>query len=87
MPNLISRRQYNDRRKLTAGLSEEIRKRIAEEIDGGEDCFIIDSKPIEVCKPARSKRCTMGRGDIGRALPTAIVRPKGSTTTATSCTA
>ena len=67
MPNLISRRQYNDRRKLTAGLSEEIRKRIAEEIDGGEDCFIIDSKPIEVCKPASSKRCTMGRGNIGRA--------------------
>jgi hypothetical protein len=67
MPNLISRRQYNDRRKLTAGLCEEIRKRIAEEIDGGEDCFIIDSKPIEVCKPARSKRCAMGRADIDRA--------------------
>ena len=67
IPNLISRRQYNDRRKLTSGLSEEIRKRIAEEIDGEEDCFIVDSKPIEVCKPARSKRCAMGRGDIGRA--------------------
>lgn len=29
MPNLISRRQFNDRRKLTAGLCEKIRKRIA----------------------------------------------------------
>ena len=67
IPNLIPRRQYNDRRKLTAGLCEEIRKRIADEIDGGEDCFIVDSKPIEVCKPARSKRCAMGRGDIDRA--------------------
>lgn len=67
IPNLISRRQYNDRRKLTAGLCEEIRKRIVDEIDGGEDCFIIDSKPIEVCKPARSKRCAMGRDDINRA--------------------
>ena len=67
MPNLISRRQYNDRRKLTAGLCEEIRKRIVDRIDGGEDCFIVDSKPIEVCKPARSKRCAMGRGDTGRA--------------------
>ena len=67
MPNLISRRQYNDRRKLTAGLCEEIRKRIVDRIDGGEDCFIVDSKPIEVCKPARSKRCAMGRGDTDRA--------------------
>lgn len=67
IPNLISRRQYNDRRKLTAGLCEEIRKRIADEIDGGEDCFIVDSKPIEVCRPARSKCCAMGRGDINRA--------------------
>ena len=67
MPNLISRRQYNDRRKLTAGLCEEIRKRIVDRIDGGEDRFIVDSKPIEVCKPARSKRCAMGRGDTGRA--------------------
>lgn len=67
IPNLISRRQYNDRRKLTAGLCEEIRKRIADEIDGGEDCFIVDSKPIEVCRPARSKCCAMVRGDINRA--------------------
>ena len=67
MPNLISRRQYNDRRKLTAGLCEEIRMRIVDGIDGDEDCFIIDSKPIEVCRPARSKRCSMGRDDIARA--------------------
>ena len=67
LPNLIPRRQYNDRRKQTAGLCEEIRKRIVEGIDGGEDCFIVDSKPIEVCKPSRSKRCAMGRGDNGRA--------------------
>lgn len=30
MPNLISRRQYNDRRKFTRELCEKIRKRIAE---------------------------------------------------------
>ena len=29
IPNLISRRQFNDRRKKTAGLCEELRKRIA----------------------------------------------------------
>ena len=32
--NLISRRQFNDRRKQTAHLGESIRKRIAQEIDG-----------------------------------------------------
>ena len=59
MLNLISRRQYNDRRKLTAGLCEEIHRRIAGEIDGGEDHLIVDSKPIEVCMPARSIRCAL----------------------------
>ena len=29
IPNLISRRQFNDRRKKTAGLCEELRKRVA----------------------------------------------------------
>ena len=32
IPNLISRRQFNDRRKKTAGLCEELRKRIAMEL-------------------------------------------------------
>ena len=35
IPNLISRRQFNDRRKKTAGLCEEIRKRIAMESGRG----------------------------------------------------
>ncbi len=66
--NLISRRQFNDRRKKTAGLCEEIRKRLAYRMDGGEDFFIVDSKPIEVCRVARGKRCRMGRtGDFARA--------------------
>ena len=36
IPNLISRRQFNDRRKKTSGLCEELRKRIAMEMDGVE---------------------------------------------------
>ena len=65
IPNLISRRQFNDRRKNTAGLCEKIRKRIAMTIDGGEDFFFVDSKPIAVCRIARGKRCKMGRtGDF-----------------------
>ena len=68
IPNLISRRQFNDRRKKTAGLCESIRKRIALKMDGGEDFFLVDSKPIEVCRLARGKRCKMGQsGDFSQA--------------------
>ena len=41
IPNLISRRQFNDRRKHTAGLCKQIRKRMAEIIDGGENLFFV----------------------------------------------
>lgn len=64
--NLISRRQYNDRRKITRNLCEEIRKRIAAKMDGAEEYFCIDSKPIEVCRLARGKRCKLGRTDGNR---------------------
>lgn len=67
MPNLISRRQYNDRRKTTSTLCDTIRKRIAEKIDGGEEYFCIDSKPIEVCRFARAKRCSMGKNNFEKA--------------------
>ena len=70
LPNLISRRQYNDRRKITSSLCDTIRKRMAEEMDGGEDYFCIDSKPIEVCRLSRSKRCSMGKGDFEKAPST-----------------
>ena len=68
IPNLIFRRQFNDRRKTTSNLSEQIRGRIANYIDSGEDYFCIDSKPIEVCRLARGKRCKMGQnGDLATA--------------------
>lgn len=61
IPNLISRRQFNDRRKTLSKLSEQIRSRIANQMDGGEDYFCIDSAPIEVCRVARGKRSKMGK--------------------------
>lgn len=60
-PNLITRRQYNQRRKLTYRPGEEIRKDIAAAMDGSEDVFSIDSKPVKVCQNARAARCAMGR--------------------------
>lgn len=64
LPHLISRRQFNVRCKLTARLAEEIRKEVALAIDGSEDVFCIDSKPVKVCQNARAKRCSMGRDNI-----------------------
>ena len=66
-PNLISRHQYNIRRKLTKNLCNSIRGRIANEIDSTESYFCIDSKPIEVCRIARSRRCKLGKEDYATA--------------------
>ena len=67
IPNLITRRQYNRRRKKTMLLGESIRQTIAKAIDGGEDVFSIDSKPVKVCQNARASRCQMGMDDIEHA--------------------
>ena len=64
---MISRRQYNDRRKFTANLCEQIRKNIAQAIDGDEDVFCIDSKSIPVCRIARANRCKLGKNDFATA--------------------
>ena len=68
MPNLISRRQFNDRRKQTSSLCGIILKRIVNSIDGGETYFCIESKPIEVCRIARGNRCKMRKTDYEKAL-------------------
>ena len=86
-PTLISRRQFNDRRKDAAGLCEEIRNRLAMKMDGAEELFFVDSKPIEVCRIARGKRC---RGDgpviFQRLLALAIVLPGTLVISGISCT-
>ena len=61
LPNLISRRQFNARRKLTARLAEDIRKDVAVAIDGTEDVFCIDFQPVKICQNSRAKRCAMGK--------------------------
>ena len=66
-PNLISRRQFNDRRKILSGLKEKIRKCIVEDIDELEDTYCVDSKPFEVCRLARSKRSQVGKTDFEKA--------------------
>jgi hypothetical protein len=58
---------FNDCRKKIRDLCGNIRKRIADVINGGKDYFCIDSKPIEVCRLARARRCKMGIGDYSKA--------------------
>ena len=42
-------------------------KEFASKVDGGEAIFCIDSMPIEVCRPIRSKRCKMGKNNYDKA--------------------
>jgi Transposase DDE domain len=59
--NIISRRQYNDRRKLLFEKTERVRKLMAERINRQTDVFAIDSMPIEICKMSRMQRNKMGK--------------------------
>ena len=67
MPNLISSWKFNDRRKYTAQLTEKIRKRIADNLDGGEGTFIIDSKPVKVYQLVCGKRNQVGKTCVEKA--------------------
>ena len=59
--NLISRRQYNDRRKLLFEKTEGIRNAMAERLNRQADVFAIDSMPLEICKISREQRNKMGK--------------------------
>ena len=59
--NLISRRQYNDRKKLLFEKTEAVRKSMAERINKQADVFAIDSMPLEICKISREQRNKMGK--------------------------
>ncbi len=59
--NLISRRQYNDRRKLLFEKTECIRNAMSERLNRQADVFAIDSMPLEICKISREQRNKMGK--------------------------
>lgn len=62
--NLISRRQYNDRRKLLFEKTENVRKLLSERLNRQADVFAIDSMPLEICKLSREKRNKMGKESV-----------------------
>jgi len=59
--NMISRRQYNDRRKSLLNWQEELRKKLAYKLNAINNVFAIDSMPLEICKLAREQRNKMGK--------------------------
>jgi Transposase DDE domain len=59
--NLISRRQYNDRRKLLFEQTERVRRLMVARLNKQVDVFAIDSMPLEICKIAREQRNKMGK--------------------------
>lgn len=57
----IERSVYNRRRRSLVGHLEDIRTRLALAFNEFEDCFIVDSMPLEVCKLSRSQRSRICR--------------------------
>jgi len=60
-PNIISRSQFNVRRRNLKNCLEFIRINIVKDLTESEDSFIIDSMPIEICKFVRAKRSNICR--------------------------
>ena len=59
--NIISRRQYNDRRKLLFEKTEQARKLMVARLNEHADVFAIDTMPLEICKISREQRNKMGK--------------------------
>ena len=52
----IERSIYNRRKRRLSEQINSIRLKLAKEFNEFENCFILDSMPLEVCKIARIKR-------------------------------
>lgn len=59
----IERSVYNRRRRKLSNQTNEIRLKIASHFNEFEDCFIVDSMPLEVCKLSRSSRSTVCKSE------------------------
>ncbi len=53
---LIERSVYNRRKRKLFFQIELVRKKLEEILGKGENCFIVDSMPLEICKLSRSGR-------------------------------
>jgi hypothetical protein len=62
--NLLERSQFNKRRKAPFGLNEIVRQKLALRFLKFEDCYLIDSMPLEICKFARHLRIKICKKDF-----------------------
>lgn len=53
---LIDRSVYNRRRRKLFPLIEEIRSQLSSQFNEFENCYVVDSMPLEVCKTSRASR-------------------------------
>lgn len=66
-PHLISRRQYNDRRKSLFTFQNKFRELASDKLNELIEVFALDSMPIEICKMARMERNKIGKEDEQKA--------------------
>lgn len=86
-PNLISRREYNDRRKKTARLCEEIRKRIVMKMDGAKNNSLWTQNQYRYVELREVNAVRWGKQEIISLLPILdFVLHKTPTTMAINCT-
>jgi len=57
----IERSVYNRRKRKLFGYKEALRKELAFRLNHNENCFIVDSMPLEICKISRSFRSKICR--------------------------
>ena len=76
--NLLERSQYNKRRKALFHFNETIRQKIAACFLEFEDCYVIDSMPLEICKFARHLRIKICREDFETAPAKGYCASQGS---------
>lgn len=60
----IERSVYNRRKRYLFEFQEQIRQQLVQIFNEFEDCFIVDSMPLEVCKLSRSSRSKICREEF-----------------------
>lgn len=76
--NLLERSQFNKRRKALFGFNEIVRQKLAACFLEFEDCYLIDSMPLEICKFARHLRVKICREDFDTAPAKGYCASQGS---------
>ncbi len=62
-PGLLSRRQFNDRRKMAKDKFEEVRKLVLSKMKTEKKVCIVDSMPLRLCRISRRNRIKIAQED------------------------